>query len=65
MTGRLQVCGSIAPLLLPGSVYLDAVGGGAAVPYGGPGVQCHHPAPLLIPNWLWDTACHPHYIWHH
>lgn len=60
--GWLQVCCSDAPFILHGCLYLDAVGRSAAVPYGGPSVQRHHSAPLLIPHWLWDTSCCRHYI---
>lgn len=64
-TGRLQVCGRDAPLLLPGRLQLDAVGRGAAVPHGGAGVQHHHPAPLLIPCRLRNAPRHRHHLRHH
>lgn len=56
--GRLPVRGLYAPLLLPGGLQLDAAGGGAAVSYGGPGLQHHHPSALPLPRRLRGAAAH-------
>lgn len=62
LTGRLQVCRRDAPLLLLGRLCVDAVGRHPAVPHGGSGLQCHHPAPLLVCDWLWDSPGYRHHI---
>lgn len=58
VAGRLPVRGLHAPLLLSGRLQLDAAGGGAAVPHGGPGLQHHHPPALPLPRRLRGAAAH-------